>query len=358
MKSSEITRKRLVKHCQDYPSLEIQDVFKYLYQSSFGCEHLVSSLPFAIDYIRAESQACVKNHDKLIDALDGEYSRVHLSYLNHGLSAETLGKLFVTSVKKEDNGRSELENKLEIAKALVRESKIPFSPLEFEKGVNDWKTIGYPAIHHSDVFRTEYSPAYRVISNKYVPFLPLLAKIDTLIKEKNVVIAIDGGSASGKTTLGEMLKTLYGCTVFHMDDFFLRPEQRTKQRYEEVGGNVDRERFLEEVLIPLSKSETVNYRKFDCSTMTVDEGMNIVPERLTVIEGAYSMHRELSDYYDLSVFLDVDPKLQKKRIAKRNSPELAERFFNDWIPLEKIYFSQMQVASRCDICISVSEEIV
>ena len=211
MKSSEITRKRLIKHCQDYPSLEIQDVFKYLYQSSFGCEHLVSSLPFAIDYIISESQACVKNHDKLIDALDGEYSRVHLSYLNQGLSAETLGKLFVTSAKKEDNGRSELENKLEIAKALIRESQIPFSPLEFEKGVNDWKTIGYPAIHHSDVFRTEYSPAYRVISNKYVPFLPLLAKIDTLIKEKNVVIAIDGGSdhaAAGSSLVFLLLQLL------------------------------------------------------------------------------------------------------------------------------------------------------
>jgi uridine kinase len=95
-----------------------------------------------------------------------------------------------------------------------------------------------------------------------------------------------------------------------------------------VGGNVDRERFLEEVLIPLSKNETVNYRRFNCSTMTINEGMNVVPERLTVIEGTYSMHPELSDHYDLSVFLDVDPKLQEKRIANRNSPELAERFFD------------------------------
>ena len=54
-----------------------------------------------------------------------------------------------------------------------------------------------------------------------------------------------------------------------MDDFFLRPEQRTPERYAEPGGNVDRERFLAEVLIPLRAGETVQYRRFDCSTFTV-----------------------------------------------------------------------------------------
>ena len=78
-----------------------------------------------------------------------------------------------------------------------------------------------------------------------------------MLQNGNAVIAIEGGSASGKTTLGALLETLYDCTVFHMDDFFLRPEQRTPERYAEVGGNIDRERFLEEVLIPLRQKETI-----------------------------------------------------------------------------------------------------
>ena len=85
--------------------------------------------------------------------------------------------------------------------------------------------------------------------NNYAPFLPLFAKIDKMLSHKNVVIAIEGGSASGKTTLGSLLEALYDCTVLHMDDFFLRPEQRTTARYAEVGGNVDYERFLDEVLM-------------------------------------------------------------------------------------------------------------
>ena len=83
---------------------------------------------------------------------------------------------------------------------------------------------------------------------------PLLVRIDRLMAERErVLVAIDGGSASGKTTLGALLQSIYACPVFHMDDFFLRPEQRTPERYAQPGGNVDRERFWQEVLEPLRR---------------------------------------------------------------------------------------------------------
>ena len=55
-----------------------------------------------------------------------------------------------------------------------------------------------------------------------------------------------------------------------------------------------------------------------------------------------------SDYYNLSVFLDIAPDLQKHRIQKRNSPELAKRFFEEWIPMEQRYFKELKVKERCD----------
>ncbi len=351
------TREGLLAHCRQYPSLQIRDVFKYLYQSSFGCEHLVSSLPTAIDYMQKEYAAmsfgAADSMDSAIDVLDGAYSRVHLSYLNRGLRTETLAKLFVASAKPEADGRVALEQKLSIAQALVREGKLPFSPEAFEGALEEWRALGYPAIHHSEAFRAAYAPAYRVISNEYLPFLPLFANIDTMLKTTNVVLAIEGGSASGKTTLSETFKMLYDCTVFHMDDFFLRPEQRTKERYAQIGGNVDRERFLAQVLLPLSRRQPVAYQRFDCSTMTLMPAQTVTPTKLTVIEGAYSMHPELAPYYHASVFLNVSPDVQRERIKKRNSPAMAERFFGEWIPLEERYFSQMQVAARCDMVIDI-----
>ena len=63
----------------------------------------------------------------------------------------------------------------------------------------------------------------------------LVKKIDELMTQKDVVIvAIDGKCTSGKTTLAAKLAEIYDCNVFHMDDFFLRPEQRTPERFAEV----------------------------------------------------------------------------------------------------------------------------
>jgi len=245
--------------------------------------------------------------------------------------------------------------KLETAKELADENLFNFTSNQFKAAIEEWRSNGYPPVHHSNIFRTLYRPAYRVIANRYVIFMPLFAKIDTLLKKGPAVIAVEGGSASGKTTLSKLLSDIYECTVFHMDDFFLRPEQRTAQRYAQPGGNIDWERFLDEVLVPLKNKEPVSYRRFDCSSMKVASEIKVIPKKLTVIEGAYSMHPELADYYDFSVFLDISPDLQKERIGKRNSPEIAERFYNEWIPLERSYFSKLDVKNRCDISFLISE---
>jgi uridine kinase len=351
------TRELLINHYKQYPKMEIQDMLKYIFQSSFGCEHMVSSEGFAIDYIKKEYASTVKGDNPLTDALDGEYSRVSLSYLDkEGLSAETLGRLFYLSAKKETQGKENLEKKLLTLKELVNDGALPFSTYETEKIINEWADSGYPAIHHSDAFRNEYHPAYRVIDNKYVGLLPLLAEIDKRLNKGSVIMAIEGGSASGKSTLADTLQSIYGCNVFHTDDFFLRPEQRTPERLNEVGGNLDRERFLDEVLIPLREGKDVNYRKFNCTSMKIEDEITFEPSKLTVVEGAYSMHPELREYYDSSVFLDVDSKVQRERILQRNSGSMAQRFFDEWIPLEEVYFSEMNIKEHCNMVIHFNEK--
>ena len=348
------TRKLLTEHCQMYPQMQILDVFKFLHQSSFGCEHLVSSLETATEYITKEYESVDCKGESAIVPLDGEYSRVPLSYLSQGLSVDTFGKLFVVSAKKEEHGLDDLQQKLNVATELVAEGLLPFQAKEWDQAVEEWKHKGYPAVHHSDVFRETYQPSYRVIANQYIPFLAFFAELDQRLANGKLVVALEGGSASGKTTLGNLLSGIYDCTVFHMDDFFLQPEQRTPERYAEIGGNVDRERFLTEVLRPLKEGKTINYRAFDCTTMRVGEEIQVQSKKLTSIEGAYSMHPELEEYYDFSIFLDISPELQKKRVLKRNSPPFAERFFEKWIPLETVYFTKTNIKQRCDMTISVT----
>lgn len=179
----------------------------------------------------------------------------------------------------------------------------------------------------------------------------LMRAIDALLAEdRPVIVAIDGPCAAGKTTLAGKLQEKYDCNLVHMDDFFLRPEQRSEARFQEPGGNVDYERFREEVLVPLTAGEAFSYRPFDCRTFTLAQPVEVVPKKLTIIEGSYSHHPYFENPYDLKVFLDVAPELQRQRILMR--PEfLHQRFFEQWIPMENGYFEAFSVKEQADLVI-------
>ncbi len=350
---------RMISHARRYPQLTLRDLFKYLHQSALGCEHLIASPEAVLGYIREEASRLPPNSARAtVEPLSGNYSRLHLHCLQRGLAPETLAKLFFLSAVHEQEGEARLDELLTLAREAIAEGALPFSLAKFDAAAQEWRAAGYPAMRHSEVFREEYFPAYRVIANRFVPFLPLLEKIDRELASGDapLTLAIEGGSASGKSTLAELLQTIYGCPLFHMDDFFLRPAQRTEARLAEAGGNVDRERFLSEVLEPLAQGKSVCYRPFDCMTGELAAPVSVTPTRLRVIEGVYSMHPDLAEHYDLSVFLAISPALQHERIKQRNSPQMAERFFTEWIPLEVRYFEVCKTSERCTLVIPIDKK--
>ena len=176
--------------------------------------------------------------------------------------------------------------------------------------------------------------------------------IDTLLNAKeHTLVAIDGRCGAGKTTLAAQLQAHYGCAVIPMDHFFLRRSQRTEARLAAPGENVDHERFLSEVLLPLGRGERFSYRPFECSRMELGAPITVTPGRLTIIEGSYSCHRSLWNHYNLRIFLTVDPQEQMRRITARNFAS-AETFRKKWIPLEERYFAAFDLENRCDLLLS------
>lgn len=211
---SDITRELLMTHYRTYPELGTEDVFKYLFQSAFGCEHLVSSEVMALEYIEREYATYVKAESPLIEKLDGAYSRVCLSYLDRGLTAKTLSRLFTLSARKEPDGRDLLEEKIEVASQLVDAGELPIDSNTFHTMLREWRSLGYPPVHHSDTFRNKYHPSYRVIADRYVEFLQLFSLFDNIISEKFVILTIDGDNGE----LMGILQEVYGCEVLCKDE--------------------------------------------------------------------------------------------------------------------------------------------
>lgn len=345
----------LLDQCVRYPALEMQDLLKCLHQSVFGCGHFVSDEAAGLALLYRETEGGLLPDGPEAEMIGGGFCRVHLRTLRRtGLAPETLFRLFALSAAGPAGDGAALEDALVVLLDLARAGRLPFPYEETAAAVDAWRQEGFPACHHSERFRAAYRPAYRVVRQELAWALPLFAAIDRKAAEQSrVVLAIEGGSASGKTSLAALLEQVYGCRVFHMDDYFLRPEQRTAERLAEPGGNVDRERFEAEVLRPLCEGKPVVYRRYDCHTQTLAEPVEVLPAKLNVVEGAYSMHPALAGCYDLSVFLRIGAEHQRTRVLRRNGPEAAQRFFDQWIPLEQRYFDALDPERRCDLILEV-----
>ncbi len=176
---------------------------------------------------------------------------------------------------------------------------------------------------------------------------------ETLDVNPFAVIAIDGMCASGKTTLANHLANEFGFEVIHTDDFFLPYNMRTEERLSQPGGNIHYERFIEEVVIPLKENKDFEYSIFDCSSGTYSKKRKIQHGKPVIIEGAYALHPELPDIYDLKIFLQISPGIQLKRIEKRNGKQALEVFKEKWIPFENRYFDAFGIREKCDIIIEV-----
>ena len=180
-------------HCARYPELALQDVFKALYQSAFGCEHLIADPSAAADYIRAEAARSGDRISELVELLGGDYCRVHLGILQDGLSAETFARLFALSARHEECGREKLEAMLTALQTMADAGELPFSAQETAEAVERWRRDGFPPLHHSEIFRQNYAPAYRVLRRDFARALPLFARIDRLTAERSrVLVAIEG----------------------------------------------------------------------------------------------------------------------------------------------------------------------
>lgn len=326
------------------------DAVKLVYQNEFGGGHLAADPEACLDRLRAEYRGTERDPSKpLAEEIGGGLVRIMLAALDEReYPLEELNRDFIRSARLHRGEPENFLKKLELLRALARDGTFGFSAEELEAYLGPYLRSGCPPVSHSPEYRRAYAPAYRVVARSASAALMVREVHSLLTRRPRLLLALDGRCASGKTTLAGRLRERYGWAVVHMDHFFLRPEQRTPERYAAPGENVDHERFLQEVLLPLRSDLTPEYRPFDCRSQRLGEPVRVDPSPVTVIEGSYSCHPKLWDCYDLRIFLTVEPEEQGRRILARNGAECAQVFHDTWIPLEEHYFRAYSIESRCD----------
>ena len=342
----------LLEHLKRYPQMQLQDAVKLLYQSEFGGGHMISSPEKSLNRLKEEWESFRKPPSPVIcEPIGEEMYRVYLSALDEGLSADTLNRMFVETADRKVGTKEAFEAKLALLLRCCQAGELPFDPEQTAAYLNAYRSQGYPAVSHSDCYRSAYHPAYRVVAASYVRYYDAFIRIDqALMKKSQVQIAVDGMCAAGKSTMGRILQSIYSCRLFHMDDFFLQPHQRTAKRLLQTGGNVDYERFKEEILDHLQDRDGLEYQIYDCKTQTLNSRVKTAWTPLNIIEGSYSQHPFFGNIWDLRFFCEIDSAEQLNRIRIRNGNAMCERFKQEWIPKENEYFSAFGIREK-SICL-------
>ena len=353
----------LLKHCERYPKMQVQDMVKLIYQNEFGGGHLIKNKNESLKRLQEEylslgryssSYETKLELEKMFENIGNNLVRINLRTLKNSdswnIDLAVINNFFVNTANSISGNIQKFEEKLQILKKCSEDKILPYGLSDIDTYLVEYKAKGYPAVSHSEIYRSYYFPAYRIIKTEYKDFFDVFLRIDSLLKSKDSVnVAIDGNSGSGKSTLASLIADIYDCKVFHMDDFFLTPELRTEERINEIGGNVDYIRFKNEIINGLHSGKEFKYRKFDCSKMSLKDAVIVTPKKLNIIEGSYSMHPALVENYDLKIFLYVDEEIQSKRILHRNGAKMHKMFINLWIPLENKYFNEMKIKENSDL---------
>lgn len=198
------------------------------------------------------------------------------------------------------------------------------------------------------------------------PELYILEKIEALHAElaRPIVVALDGGSGSGKSTIAAKLAKLTDIALVLLDDFYQTqvPESEWPQKTvaERLNGVFEWGR-VRQAIEPLRKGESGRWRAFDFmqglgpdGTYSLkDEFTEVAPAPTILLEGAYSASPFIRDLIDLAVIVDVPTKVRHERAAAREegADDFLAAWHTVWDDVESYYFESVCPQKSFDLVI-------
>ena len=144
-----------------------------------------------------------------------------------------------------------------------------------------------------------------------------------------IIIGIAGGTASGKTTVAQKIKEVFGSNVELVShDYYYLPhndmtyEERTKINYDHPNA-FETDRLIRDIR-DLKAGKAVDVPVYDFTIHNrVDETVRVEPKKVIIVEGILVFeNEELRRLMDIKIFVDTD---SDERLARRILRDVKER---------------------------------
>lgn len=171
----------LFEHCTRYPLLQVQDVYKLLYQACMGSGHAIRDLAQARFSLEGEIQNLDPDRDQpLVEQispearLDRKVVRVNLRRYMAATSDST--PLLDAFIRTSCIFEASILRLGQYYASLLSAESVPgglsFNQQDLMQYIGKMREQNFPAIHHSQVYTQNYKPAYRVVAGSLL--LPIL----------------------------------------------------------------------------------------------------------------------------------------------------------------------------------------
>lgn len=157
--------------------------------------------------------------------------------------------------------------------------------------------------------------------------------------QKPYLIAITGGSGSGKTYVAKLIqeklnKNNQTTTLISLDDYYkTKPKEILEKDY-----NFDNPKALDLELLKnhlkeLHQNKIIKKPIYDFKTSSRKGYENLSPSDIIIIEGLFSLNNLLVDEVDLMIYIQVDENIMLQRRIKRdieNRGQTKQEVINQW----------------------------
>ena len=169
--SDDKIKEAVERQLRDYPKSTLQDLYKSFFQDRFGPGHLVNDTASAGKYLRYELNNAESFHEKYYEPTghNVNFYRVNLSVLKENIvTYQQFFDAFLRSVKNVNlDDITEWKDEWSIIESVIISMDLNLE--NFEEDLEMIHSIleqGEYAIHHSDIYNSEYHPHYRIIEKK------------------------------------------------------------------------------------------------------------------------------------------------------------------------------------------------
>ena len=123
------------------------------------------------------------------------------------------------------------------------------------------------------------------------------------------------------------------------DDFY-RSESDSSRSEIEIAGLFDLTRIVSQLLIPHTENRDLRYQRYDWESEALGDWVNEPSGVPLIVEGVYSTHEALRDFYDLRIWVSAPRTVRLSRGLERDGEGARSNWLEVWMPAEDRYIAE------------------